>query len=183
MNRRRLLPTSATAERPEAGHSGRPAILIAHPSSDLYGSDRVMVETVTALVSRGWAVHVTMPGPGPLVAEVEKRGGVVAFAPTPVLRKSALAPRGFFRLIGQTVRAVPPGIRLIRATDARLVYVSTLTIPLWTILSRLLGRPVVCHVHESERSAPLFIRRILALPLLLAQRVIVNSEFSRSVLV
>src|SRR4051794_22307153 len=141
MIRRRSPPTSVPAERPEAGHPGRPAILIAHPSSDLYGSDRVMVETVTALVSRGWAVHVTMPEPGPLVAEVEKRGGVVALAPTPVLRKAALAPKGFLRLIGQTLRSISPGIRLIRATDARLVYVSTLTIPLWTILARLLGRP------------------------------------------
>ena len=187
MNRYRSNPTSATAQRPEAGRSGRPSrprsILIAHPSSDLYGSDRVMVETVTAMVNGGWAVHVTMPTPGPLVAEVEKRGGVVTFTPAPVLRKAALAPKGFLKLVGQTLRAVPPSIRLIRASDARLVYVSTLTIPLWTILGRVLGRPVVCHVHESERSAPLLLRRILALPLLLANRVIVNSQFSRSVLI
>jgi glycosyltransferase involved in cell wall biosynthesis len=141
-----------------------------------------MLETVTAMASRGWAVHVTMPTPGPLVAEVEKRGGVVAFTPTPVLRKSALTPKGFLRLIGQTFRALLPSIRLIKASDARLVYVSTLTIPLWTMLPRLLGRPVVCHVHESERSAPLLVRRVLALPLLMANRVIVNSQFSRSVL-
>lgn len=182
MNWYRTKPPSGTAKRAEAGQPGRMSILIAHPSSDLYGSDRVMLETVTALASRGWTVHVTMPTPGPLVAEVEKRGGIVAFTPTPVLRKSALTPKGFLRLIGQTLRAIPPSIRVIRASNARLVYVSTLTIPLWTMLPRLLGRQVVCHVHESERSAPLLVRRVLALPLLLANRVIVNSQFSRSVL-
>jgi glycosyltransferase involved in cell wall biosynthesis len=156
------------------------SILIAHPSAELYGSDRVMVETIEGLQLRGWQVVTTLPAPGPLIPEIERRGGRVVVSPAPVLRKSALRPKGMLRLIAVSLRSLAPSIRLIRAAD--MVYVSTLTIPSWLILSRLLRRPVVCHVHESERTAPLWLRRALAGPLLAADHLIVNSEFSRGVL-
>ncbi len=156
------------------------SILIAHPGAELYGSDRVMVETIEGLQLRGWQVITTLPAPGPLVPEIERRGGHVVISPAPVLRKSALRPLGLLRLLGTSLRSLVPSIRLIRAAD--LIYVSTLTIPSWLILGHLLRRPVVCHVHESERSAPLWLRRVLAGPLLAADHLIVNSEFSRGVL-
>jgi glycosyltransferase involved in cell wall biosynthesis len=156
------------------------SILIAHPSAELYGSDRVMVETIEGLQLRGWRVVTTLPAHGPLVPEIERRGGQVIVSPAPVLRKSALRPLGMLQLIGTALRSLPPSVRLIRAAD--MVYVSTLTVPSWLLLSRLLRRPVVCHVHESERAAPLWLRRVLAGPLLAADHLIVNSEFSRGVL-
>ncbi|MGS0685679.1 glycosyltransferase [Nakamurella sp. GG22] len=163
--------------------AAQPSVVIAHPSSDLYGSDRVMLETVAAMVDSDWSVHVVLPGPGPLVEEVRARGGEVTFAPSPVLRKAALRPRGFAHLVAAGATGVVPGLRLLRSTDARVVYVSTLTIPLWIYLARLLGRPVICHVHESERSVPIGVRRVLAFPLLSVDALIVNSAFSRNVLI
>ncbi len=142
-----------------------------------------MLETVAAMADSDWSVHVMLPGPGPLVDEVRARGGEVSFVPSPVLRKAALRPRGFAHLVAAGATGLVPGLRLLRSTDARVVYVSTLTIPLWIYLSRLLGRPVICHVHESERSAPIGVRRMLAFPLLSADALIVNSKFSRDVLV
>ncbi|GGL87424.1 glycosyltransferase family 4 protein [Nakamurella endophytica] len=160
----------------------RRSLLIAHPSADLYGSDRVMLEAIDAAVGRGWQVHVTVPGPGPLVEEVRLRGGDVSLCPTPVLRKSALRPAGLVRLIGATVRGTVAGVRLLRTVRPQVLYTSTLTIPLWIALARLSRRPVLVHVHESERAAPRLLRRLLATPLLVATAVVVNSEFSRSVL-
>lgn len=157
-------------------------VLIAHPSADLYGSDRVMLETIDAAVGSGRQVHVTLPGPGPLVAEIRARGAQVTFCGTPVLRKSMLRPRRVVALIGTTLHGAWQGGKLIRSLRPSVLYVSTLTIPLWSVLGRLLGVPVLAHVHESERQAPLALRRMLAAPLLLADRVLVNSEFSRSVL-
>ncbi|MTD12745.1 glycosyltransferase [Nakamurella sp. YIM 132087] len=141
-----------------------------------------MVETAAALADRGWQVTVTLPAPGPLVRELEKTGVTVEFDRSPVLRKSALRPAGLLRLVAEMVRAVPGSVRQVRRAGTDLVYVSTLTIPLWVPIARLLRRPVVVHVHESERNAPLMVRRLLALPLLLATRVLVNSRFSLSVL-
>lgn len=41
---------------------------------------------------------------------------------------------------------------------------------------------MTCHVHEAEGSAPVLLHRLLCLPLLLAQRLVVNSVFSLEVL-
>lgn len=141
-----------------------------------------MLETVEAMGERGWPVEVTLPGPGPLVDEIVKRGGRVTFCPTPVLRKSYLSPLGLIRLLALTLRSIPAAVGLIRRTDPDLVYVSTITIPLWVVIGRIMRRPVVAHVHESERSAPPAVRRLLAAPLLLANALLVNSEYSRRVL-
>lgn len=157
-------------------------ILIAHPSADLYGSDRVMLETITALTERDWRVVVTVPAPGPLVAEIVARRGEVVICPSPVLRKSALKPLGMLKLIGEVLHSLPTGIRVLRSTRAEVLYVSTITVPLWFVIGRLLRRPVVGHVHEAERSASPLIRKALAAPLLLAHQLVVNSRFSLDVL-
>lgn len=157
-------------------------ILVAHPSAHLYGSDRVMLETVQGLIEDGWQVLVALPGPGPLVAEVLDRGARVVSCSSPVLRKSALRPRGFVQLLAATVRGVVSGTRLLRRARPDVVYVSTLTVPLWIVLARLNGRRALCHVHEAEGSASLPMRRLLALPLFAADTIIANSEFSKRVL-
>ena len=164
------------------GDSGARSILIAHPSADLYGSDRVMLESITGLVSRGHRVVVTLPSAGALVREIEQRGAAVEFCASPVLRKSALRPVGFLQLVVETARSIPRSMSVIRRNGAEVVYVNTLTVPLWMLLGRLMRRPVVCHVHEAEASASLTVRRLLCLPLLLANRLIVNSAFSLKVI-
>ena len=166
-----------------ASQESPPTLLIAHPSADMYGSDRVMLETVDAMTSRGWRVVVTVPSRGPLIAELDKRGVEVELRRTPVLSKAMLKPSKLFRSLVTAVTSIPQGIGMIRRLDADLVYVSTLTIPMWLVLATLLRRPVVCHVHESERTARRIVRRALAAPLFLADTLLVNSEYSRSVLV
>ena len=157
-------------------------MLVAHPSADLYGSDRVLLESVTGLVRHGWRVVVTVPAHGPLVTELTARGAEVELCPAPVLRKSALRPRAFARFVLEVVRSIPPGCRLIARCRADLVFVNTITIPTWLVLGRLMRRRVACHVHEAEGSAAPLLRRLISLPLVLAQQIIVNSAFSLDVL-
>lgn len=157
-------------------------VLVAHPGAELYGSDRVMVETVDALVRDGRRVTVALPGPGPLHDRVRAVGGEPVICPSPVLRKEALRPKGFVRLVADTVTAVRPGLELIRGTGAEVVYVSTVTVPLWFVLAALLRRPTICHLHEAETGVPKVVQTLLALPLLLCRRIVSNSDFSRSVL-
>ena len=110
------------------GDSGARSILIAHPSADLYGSDRVMLESITGLVSRGHRVVVTLPSAGALVREIEQRGAAVEFCASPVLRKSALRPVGFLQLVVETARSIPRSMSVIRRNGAEVVYVNTLMI-------------------------------------------------------
>ena len=157
-------------------------VLVAHPGAELYGSDRMLAESVAGLVGRGHRVTVALPGPGPLAEVLEELGAEVVSCPMPVLRKSALSPRGAATLLRDVVRGTVPAVRLLRRRGAAGVYVSTQVIPLWALLARLLGRRAVTHVHEAEGTAPRLLRLLLALPVLLADRIVVNSRYSRDVL-
>lgn len=169
---------SATGSEP-AGSSRR--ALVVHPGADLYGSDRVVLETVQALVGGGWTVTASVPSDGPLVPLLIDAGAQVRRCPTPVLRKSALRPRGLVRLVLDTARAIPLGIALIRRTRPDVVVANTLTIPLWTVLARLLRRPVLVHLHEAEGSMSMARQRVMAAPLLLATALVANSRRTREV--
>lgn len=170
-----------TSMPPVGSGSGRRALVV-HPGADLYGSDRVLLETVGALVEAGWAVTVSVPAAGPLVAVLVDRGASVKVCPTPVLRKSVLSPRGALRLVGDTARAIPSGAALIRRCRPDVVIANTITIPLWTLLGRMLRRPVLVHVHEAEGSVSMVRQRVMAAPLLLATALVANSRWTRDVL-
>ncbi|KQR39499.1 glycosyltransferase family 4 protein [Microbacterium sp. Leaf159] len=157
-------------------------VLIANPGADLYGSDRMVLETVRALVGAGRRVVVTVPHTGPLVPLLEGAGAEVVECMTPVVRKGLLNPRGLVDLVITSIRSVGPGLRLIRRVDPGAVIVNTITPPLWILLGRLSRRLTVCHVHEGEGSVAGVVRRALYLPLAFTHRVIANSAFTRRVL-
>jgi glycosyltransferase involved in cell wall biosynthesis len=158
-----------------------PRALIAHPSPDVYGSDRQLVESVAGLVDAGWDVTVVLPEPGPLT---ELLGDVrVEICDFPVLRKSLLRPSALARLALNSPRDLIRMIRLVRKVNPDVVYVNTVTIPIWILAARLAKRPVLVHVHEAEQDAAAPLRIALAAPMLAARSVIANSEASRQVVV
>jgi glycosyltransferase involved in cell wall biosynthesis len=164
------------AERPPRGIG---TALIAHPGAELYGSDRVMLETAAALVERGWRVVIALPSSGPLIVEAQRLGAEVMILAVPVLRKNVVRPRNLPGFLGGSVSAWRRVGRLLGRLRPDVVYVSTLTVPLWIARARSMRIPVVAHVHESERQAPGPVRAAIAVPLRLADRVLVNSSFSR----
>jgi glycosyltransferase involved in cell wall biosynthesis len=159
----------------------RRRILIAHPSAELYGSDRVALESARACAEAGWDVEVTLTDDGPLVGLLQAAGCTVTVQPAPVLRKAYLSPVGLLRFALITARCTAAMIRLLRRARPDVLYVSTVTVPWWLVLGRLRGIRTVVHVHEAEDGVPRAIRFALAAPLLLAHRVIANSAASRDV--
>lgn len=157
-------------------------VLIAHPSADLYGSDRMLVASVRALQRSGWRVVVALPVHGPLVPLLRAEGVEVSLLPVPVLRRSALAPVALVRLVVEALRRLPAMLGLLRRTSPAVVYVNTVTVPTWVLAGRLAGRRVVCHVHEAEEDGPVLLRAMLLLPLLAAHSVLVNSRAAQSAL-
>jgi len=140
---------------------GRQRVLVVHPSAELYGSDRVAVETVAGLREAGHEVLVVLAQHGPLEALLAEQGVPVRVLPGAVLRKSLMSPRGLLRFLVAVVGAVPPALRLLRERRPDVVYVSTVTLPLWLVLARLGRRRVVCHVHEAEETLPRVLRTLL----------------------
>lgn len=157
-------------------------IVAAHPGAELYGSDRVFLDTVRGLTQVADRVLVVLPQSGPLVAQLEEIGVEVAVLPMLVLRKALMRPSGWPSLVRQTARSVRATHRLLRRERPALVLVNTVPLPLWPLAGRLAGIPVVVHVHEGEQSAGAMIRRLLYAPALAASRILVNSRFSRTVM-
>ena len=164
--------------RPQGSDRG---VLVVHPGAELYGADRVLLESATALASR-FDVTVALPGPGPLVQELEARGVRVVRCRMPVLRNAAMRPRGFVRLAADAVLGALPALRLIRRYGRAGVYVNTITLPSWPLLARLAGSPSLCHVHEAEASQPRLLRMGMALAPALSDRIVANSRFTLDVL-
>ncbi|GAA3945111.1 glycosyltransferase family 4 protein [Actinomadura viridis] len=156
-------------------------VVLAHPSPDLYGSDRMLVESVRALVPSRRVV-VTLPADGPLSQVLRDAGAEVEILPVPVLRKAYMSPLGLVRLAAAALRALPRARRLLRRTGAEAVYVNTVTIPLWLVAARLARVPALCHVHEAEDGVPGPVRAALTAPLRLARTVVVNSRASAAAL-
>lgn len=156
-------------------------VTLAHPSAELYGSDLQLAETVGAFVSAGHDVTVVLPESGPLVEVLDRRGARTVVTAFPVLRKAFLNPRGLVRLAAATLRAVPTLWRLTGMADV--VWVNTITVPAWLAVARLRRRDTVCHVHEAEDEGHRLVRTGLALPLVLAHRIVCNSAAARASLV
>ncbi len=162
-------------------HSPR-TILVAHPSPELYGSDRVLIESVAGLSARGFRVAVTLPKAGPLVPALEAAGAQIEIMSVPVLRKSLLRPRAFAGFMRDSVQALIRGYKFLSRQRPDAVVVNTVTIPLWILSAWLRRIPVLLHVHESERNAPRALRLALALPGTLCSSVVFNSEYSAETL-
>ncbi|MCI2956177.1 glycosyltransferase [Agromyces atrinae] len=160
----------------------RPRVLAVHPGAELYGSDRVLLESVAGFVADDMDVTVVLPADGPLVAALRDTGARVEIAPTLVLRKSLVSLRGVPALVGQSVLGAVHAWRAISRFRPDAVYVSTVTIPLWPVIARLRRTRVMSHVHEAESSASSTVLRLLYLPHRAAHAVVVNSEFSRGVI-
>jgi glycosyltransferase involved in cell wall biosynthesis len=150
-----------------------PLIVFAHPSAELYGSDRMLLESVRALAADHRLV-VTVPEDGPLLPLLRRAGAEVVVLPVPVLRKAALRrPLG---LLLATLRALPGAVRLLRRLGPDLLYVNTIVLPLWVLAGRLARVRVLAHVHEAEDRLPGPLSKLLYLPVRPAHLVVANSR-------
>ncbi|WP_235500860.1 glycosyltransferase [Agreia sp. Leaf244] len=157
----------------------QPRILVVHPSAELYGSDRVLLESVAGFVERGAEVTVLVGASGPLEGQLRDCGALVQVCPMPVVRKAVLRPKALARFLGESLAAFARGVGLVRRLGPSVVYVSTLTIPVWNAIAYASRVPLVVHVHEAERSAGRLIRTALNAPLRLARLVVLNSVYSQ----
>lgn len=176
--------------RPERGPSGvcqtermtPPTVLVAHPGAELYGSDRVLLDSVIGFVGSGARVVVSLPGEGPLADALRTAGATVTIGDAFVLRKRLMRPSGWGELLRTGWRGSRSAWRLIGRTRPDVIYVSTITLPVWPVLARLRRVPVALHVHEGEASAGRATKAVLYGPALFARRILVNSTFSLDVM-
>lgn len=127
----------------------------------------------------GVSVVAIIPQEGVLHSKLTACGITTLVISFPVLRKSEM--RGYealkfpFRTLISTLRLG----RTIRRLQGQVVYVSTIICPVWIAAARLVGRRVICHVHENQPDMGRARSRILLSQLRLAHVVVANSESTR----
>lgn len=161
-----------------SNESKRPTVLLVHPGAEMFGSDRMLLESAIGLAESGVRVVVALPSSGLLVNELRAAGAEVVILPMLVLRKVLLTPRGLPRLFRDTFRGLGAAWRLIGRLRPDVVYVSTIIIPEWPLIARLRGVRTVSHVHEAEASGNRIVNALLYSPHLASHQTLVNSRFS-----
>lgn len=164
----------STAEMSTEGKT----ILVVHPGAELFGSDRMLLESVIGFREAGCSVVVALPSDGPLVPELQRAGARVTIVSMLVLRKALLRPGGWPTLLRSSLTGLVSAWRLLRQVRPDAVYVSTIIIPQWPLLARVRGTRSISHVHEAEAAGSRLVNAALYLPHLASSRTLVNSEFS-----
>jgi glycosyltransferase involved in cell wall biosynthesis len=154
-------------------------IVFAGASADVYGADAVLRHIAAHMHRSGDSCVVVLPEEGPARKAAEDAGLPVKIAVVPVLRRADVNIRGLAALAVAFVRGSLAIRRLLRRERPDLLWVNTITIPLWALIGRFLRLRVICHSHEIVGSA-VWLRRLLYLPLFLVERVVVVSEASRT---
>lgn len=148
-------------------------ILAVHPSDELYGADRVLLQSVEVLERRG-RVRVWLPSDIAyasrlLSRELAARRIHVSRHDLAVLRREYARPRGIPGLVARSWRT----LRDLARDRPTLVYVNTSAMLPVAPLARLVGARVVVHVHEAWTRT----EQVLLAPLLwCCHRVVAVSE-------
>jgi glycosyltransferase involved in cell wall biosynthesis len=128
----------------------RPVVLVLHPSDELYGADRVLLEVLDAISSVVEPV-VVLPrdvAVGPLTAELGRRGIAIERRVLPVIRRRDLSPKGIFGLALRMPIGFLNVLRLARRYHARAIHTNTAVVLGGSVAARLRGVPHVWHIHE-----------------------------------
>lgn len=128
--------------------SRRLRCIVVHPSDEMYGADRVLLE-VLRTAPDDIDIEVWLPTDvdypeRQLSRALEGQGIAVRHLPLPIMRRAYLKPS---QLPGLALRALKSSARLIAARP-RLVYLNTTASGLLAPAARAAGARLVLHLHE-----------------------------------
>ncbi|MFV2013201.1 MULTISPECIES: glycosyltransferase [unclassified Micromonospora] len=130
-------------------------VLFVSHSADLMGAERSLLALVgEAVRARGHQVTVTVPGDGPLRAQLAAAGADVVVLPTRLWMGRRYGPAvGAVRLL-QALASVPRYRRLLHRTRPDVVVTNSAVVPAGAIAARMSQVPHVWVVRESLLSNP-----------------------------
>lgn len=135
-------------------------VLFLHPSDELYGADRVLLNLLAGLDRTRFEPLVVLandlPYDGLLSRELRARAIEVRHLPIAVARRKYLSPTGIGGFAASVRRSASVLSRLIEAERIDLVYTNTLAVWVGALAAARTGRPHLWHVHEIvDRPVPL----------------------------
>lgn len=156
--------------------------MVLHPSDELYGADRVLLEVLDAISSVVEPI-VVLPRDVPiglLSIELEQRGVRIERATLPVIRRRDLSPVGIVRLSLRTLIGFVNVLRLARMHGARAIHTNTSILLGGSVAARVLGIAHVWHIHELLDHERALGTVVAVLSRIGRNRVVVVSEAVRS---
>lgn len=151
-------------------------ILFVHQSSDLYGSDKVLLDLVVALDKSRFYPIVLLPDKGPLL-EVLKENDIEAYSVQLTrLRRSTLKTLNFIKLPYTLINSIKAVDRIVASKNINIVQSNTLAVLSGAVWARLRGLPHIWHVHEIITSPVFAIRAYGWLLRLFASKIVCNSK-------
>jgi glycosyltransferase involved in cell wall biosynthesis len=123
-------------------------ILFIHPSDEMYGADRVLLEVIEAVPPQ-WEKEVWLPNDveyeqRQLSNQLRQRGVSVRIIPLPILRRAHMRIAYAPRIIGDFLKTR----RLLRERRPEIVYLNTSATLLCRLMCNTVRTAVIVHVHE-----------------------------------
>ena len=151
-------------------------ILVLHVVSDMYGSSKVLLQSVTALKARGHKVCVVVSEKGPLTDALDLEGIETKIIRLGILRRRYLNVLGLLNRAGVLTRAFFALKKLCKQNQIDIIYTNTAPVIIGGILSKFTGIKNVWHLHEILEPSSFMHRFFGWLINATAQKVIVVSD-------
>lgn len=124
-------------------------ILFLHSSSELYGSDRSLLNLLKNLDRKDFNISVILPCEGPLVDEVKKLNDInIVIQELAILRRKNLNLKGIFAYLRDLFKSIKFLKRVIKEKSIDIIYTNTSVVFPGGITAKLLGKKSVWHIRE-----------------------------------
>ncbi|WP_129727569.1 glycosyltransferase family 4 protein [Ectobacillus funiculus] len=124
-------------------------ILFLHSSSELYGSDRSLLNLIKNIDRNRFGITVILPEYGPLVDELKKIDNIeVLIKDIATLRRKHLSVKGLIEYTTNFLNSLFYLINIIRKKKIDVVYTNTSVVFPGGIAAKLLGRKSIWHIRE-----------------------------------
>lgn len=124
-------------------------ILFLHSSSELYGSDRSLLNLIRSLDKNNFNSVVILPEDGPLLHELERIDNVdVIIKEIAVLRRKNLSIKGFIQYGRDFLKSLIFLKKIIKRKKIDIVYTNTAVVFPGGIIAKLLGKKSIWHIRE-----------------------------------
>ena len=154
-----------------------PLVFFVHGSAELYGSDKVLLNLVVAMVRGGLLQPVVLlHEKGPLLTELSLAGVEVHVACVSKVNRALLGPGAPWTLWRSLRQSILDFDRIAGGRHVSLVYSNTLAVLGGALWSRRRRLPHVWHVHEILQRPALVRRGLPWLAARLSQRLVSNSR-------
>lgn len=123
-------------------------IVFFHQSSELYGSDKVLLNISVGLSKQSFRAIVVLPNKGPLSELLIQQGIEVIFLPILKVSRATFSVSGLLSLPFHLIYSLYSTSKALKGKRIDVVYTNTVAVLSGAIFSKMMRLPHIWHVHE-----------------------------------